>query len=128
MTRRQLGGLIVKEGHREWELKSPCQRIFFFRARLGVESELRLPAYTTATAAWNLSPVCDLYHSSGQHQIFNLLSGVRDQTHILTDISQVLNLLSHKCTFLRLSQTEFEPLSKLYNYLASVSMLVRWTQ
>ena len=36
-----------------------------------VEPELQLPAYTTATAMQNLSHVCDLYHSSGQHQILN---------------------------------------------------------
>ena len=28
--------------------------------RLGVESELQGPAYTTATAMWDLSQVCDL--------------------------------------------------------------------
>ena len=28
-------------------------------------------AYTTATATWNPSPICDLYHSSWQHQILN---------------------------------------------------------
>ena len=33
-------------------------------SRLGVESELQLPAYTIATAIKDLSCVCDLYHSS----------------------------------------------------------------
>ena len=33
--------------------------------RLGVESELQLPAYATATP--DLSHVCDLHHSSWQH-------------------------------------------------------------
>ena len=37
--------------------------------RLGVESELQLLAYTTATATWDPSHVCDLHHSSRQHQI-----------------------------------------------------------
>ena len=36
--------------------------------RLGVELELQLPAYTTATATatatWDLSHICNLYHSS----------------------------------------------------------------
>ena len=41
--------------------------------RLGVESELQLPAYTTATAILDLSRVCDLHHSSWQHQILNPL-------------------------------------------------------
>ena len=30
--------------------------------RLGVESELQLPAFTTATAMWAPSCICDLYH------------------------------------------------------------------
>ena len=34
--------------------------------RLGVELELQLLAYATATATWDLSCVCDLYHSSWQ--------------------------------------------------------------
>ena len=37
--------------------------------RLGGESELQLPAYTTAIATWGLSCICDLYHSSRQCQI-----------------------------------------------------------
>ena len=37
--------------------------------RLRVQSELLLLAYTTATATPDLSPVCDLYHSSWQLQI-----------------------------------------------------------
>ena len=31
--------------------------------RLGVKSELQLPATATATATWDLSCVCDLHHS-----------------------------------------------------------------
>jgi len=31
--------------------------------RVGVKLELQLPAYTTATAMQNLSPICDLRHS-----------------------------------------------------------------
>ena len=64
--------------------------------RLGVESELQLPAYTTATATQDLSRVCDLHHSSGQRQILNPLNKARDGIHVLVDISQVLNLLSYK--------------------------------
>ena len=48
--------------------------------RRAVESELQLPAYTTATATWDSSLVCALYHSSQQHtanQILNPLSGAR---------------------------------------------------
>ena len=57
--------------------------------RLGVESELLLPAYITATAKWDLSCVCDLHHSSWQYQILSLLSEASDQTCILMDTSQI---------------------------------------
>ena len=53
--------------------------------RLGVQLELQLSAYTTAIATPDPSHVCDLYHSSQQCQILNLLSGARDQTSILMD-------------------------------------------
>ena len=46
--------------------------------RLGIESELQLPTYTTATATQDPSCVCDLHHSSQQHWILNPLSKARD--------------------------------------------------
>ena len=46
--------------------------------RLGVERELYLSAYTTATAMSDLSHVCSLHHSSWQQQILNSLSEARD--------------------------------------------------
>ena len=57
--------------------------------RLGVESELQLLVYATATATQDLSRVCDLHHSSRQLGILNPLGEARDQTHILVDASQV---------------------------------------
>ena len=45
--------------------------------RLGVESELQLPIYTTATAMQDLGHIFDLHHSSWQHQILNPLSNAR---------------------------------------------------
>ena len=48
--------------------------------RLGVQSELQQPAYTTATATQNLSHVCDLHHSSRQHQILNRMREARGRT------------------------------------------------
>ena len=64
-------------------------RIFFFRflelylwhmevPRLGVELELQLPAYITATAMQHPNHICDLHHSSEQWQILNPLSEARD--------------------------------------------------
>ena len=47
-------------------------------SRLGVEWELQLLAYTIATATQNSSHICNLHHSSGQHQILNPLSKARD--------------------------------------------------
>ena len=46
--------------------------------RIGVESGLQLPAYTTATATWDPSLVCDVHHNSQQHWILNPLNEVRD--------------------------------------------------
>ena len=46
--------------------------------RLGVELELELQAYTTATAMRDLSHVCNSRHSSWQLGILNLLSEARD--------------------------------------------------
>ena len=57
--------------------------------RLGVKSELQLPAYTTATETQDPSGICDLHRSSQQCQILNPLSEIRGQTRILTDASQV---------------------------------------
>ena len=51
--------------------------------RLGVEWELQLPAYTTATATRDLSYVCDLHLSSWQRWILNPLSEASNRTHIL---------------------------------------------
>ena len=54
-------------------------------SRVGIELDLQLPVYTTATAMPDLSHVGDLYHSLQQHLILNPLNKARDHTHILTD-------------------------------------------
>ena len=59
-------------------------------SRLGVESELQLLAYTTATATWDPSCICNLHHSSRQCQIPGPPSKARDRTCILMDTSQIL--------------------------------------
>ena len=74
-----------------------CMSVFFFFflfmatpahmevPGLGVESQLQLPAYTTAVATPDLSCICDLHHSLWQCQILNAMSEARDQTHSLTE-------------------------------------------
>ena len=57
--------------------------------RLGVESELQLPAYTTATATGNPSRICNLHHSSRQHQIPEPLSKAWGRTQVLIDTSWI---------------------------------------
>ena len=63
---------------------------------LGVESELQLLAYTTATAMTDQSRVSNLGPTLRQYWILNPLSEARDRTGILMDTSQVLNPLSHR--------------------------------
>ena len=58
-------------------------------SRLGVELELQPPAYTTAAAMQDPRCICDLHHSTWQHQILNRLSEARDQPCVLMDASQI---------------------------------------
>ena len=53
--------------------------------RLGVESELQLPAYTTTTAMPDLSCICDLCCSLQQCQILKPLSKDRYRTCVLME-------------------------------------------
>ena len=73
-------------GPHPWHMEVP---------RLEVKSELQPLAYAIATATPDPSHLCELHHSLWQHQILNPLSEVRDWTHILMDVSWVLNLPSH---------------------------------
>ena len=70
--------------------------------RVGVESEMQLPAYATATALPALSCVCDLHHSSWQCQILNPLSVARDRSHNLMVPSQI-----RFCCAMMRTHTEF---------------------
>ena len=85
--------------------------------RLGVKSELELLAYTTAIATWDLSLVCNLYHSSWQYRILNPLSEARDQMHILMDTSWV-----HYCCAITGT-----PIISLYIYWPFVFLLLSFS-
>ena len=63
--------------------------------RLGVDLDLQLPPYTTATARPDLNRTCNLCWSLQQCQILNPLSEAMVWTHILMDTSQVCKLLRH---------------------------------
>ena len=53
--------------------------------RPGMESELQLPAYATATAMPYPSCNCDIWCSLWQLLLLNPLKEARDRSHILTD-------------------------------------------
>ena len=57
---------------------------------LGVESELQVLGYTTATATSDLSHTYILCGNLRQHQILNPLSEARDGTYVLTALCRVL--------------------------------------
>ena len=57
--------------------------------RLGVESEVQLPAYARAIAMQDPSHVCGLRHSLRQCQILNPLSKARDRTGNLVVTGQI---------------------------------------
>ena len=67
--------------------------------RLGVQSELQLPATATATATatamQDLSRICNLHHRSLQRWIPNPLSKARDPTHNLMVPSGIRQPLCH---------------------------------
>ena len=64
--------------------------------RLRVELDLKLPAYTTATATRDPNHVCNLHHSSRQCRILNPLSEARDRTYNL----MVLSWIRFYCTMM----------------------------
>ena len=80
-----LGASYAMDGQK-WKKNRQTKNIFFSFLRpplwhmeiprLRVESELQLPAYTTAGP--DLSSICDLDHSSWQHWILNPLIKARD--------------------------------------------------
>ena len=57
--------------------------------KLGVQSELQLLAYATATAMQDPRCICELCGTLQQCQILNLLSEARDRTHVLMVTSWV---------------------------------------
>ena len=67
-------------GPHPWHMEVP---------RLGVKSELQLPAYITATATRDPSDVYNLHHSSRRHQIPHPWREARDRTRVLMETSQI---------------------------------------
>ena len=57
--------------------------------RLGVQLELQLPVYTTATTTWDPSHICNPQHGSQQRRIPDPLREARDLTRILMDTSWI---------------------------------------
>ena len=93
-TRKQFHEIVVSHSSIRLPLYTPAPIILFFffcfsgphpqhRAfpRVGVRSELQLPACTTATATRDLSHIFNLHHSSWQRQMLNPLMEARDQTY-----------------------------------------------
>ena len=91
-----------------YELPGPLMCVFFVVVvflelhplhmkvpRLGVELEQQLLVYATDTAMRDPSQVYNQYYSSWQCWILNPVNEARDQTLILMDTSQIINLLSH---------------------------------
>ena len=58
-------------------------------SRLGVESELKPPAYARAIATQDPNRVCNLHHSSRHHWILNPLSKAKDRTCNLMVLSRI---------------------------------------
>ena len=60
------------------------------------ELELQLPAYTTVTATWDLSGICDLHQSSRQHRYLTHQSRPGIEPASSRILHQVPNLMNHK--------------------------------
>ena len=81
----------IQSGSKGWRTRSAVRAtpVAHGGSRLGVELDLQLLAYATATSTWDPSCVCDLHHSSRQHRILNPLSKARDQICILKDTNWI---------------------------------------
>ena len=88
-----------------------------------LELELQLLAYTTATATWDPSHICDLHCSSWQHRILNPLSKSRDQTRILMDTSWAL--VGYYC-WATVGTPEESFISQDWAFLISSALLWHW--
>ena len=104
--------------------------------RLGLELELHLPAYSTATAKQDPSLICSLHNSSQQCRILNSLSEARDRTHILVDTRDLL-LLSHNGNSRDRFYLIFTPYIKkwpmtswlpMLSFLGFLSNLLNWSE
>ena len=101
--------------------------------RLGVQSELQLPAYTTAPAMPDPRGVCDLDHSSWQPRILNPLSEARTRTWVLMDASQIHfrwavagtpDTLKKSIDFISLSLYSETPITGMFRFLTECFMFI----
>ena len=74
---------------------------------LGIQLELWLPAYTTATATQDPSCICELHHSSQPCEILNPLSKSSDWTRNIIVPSQILRKFWRWKVAMVLQQREF---------------------
>ena len=78
------------------------------------------PAYTTATAAQDLSCVCHLYHSSWQCRILNPLSRARDRTSNL----MVPNQICFHCTTMGTPPILYFLMSSIIVFITIITILI----
>lgn len=78
--------LLLKDGFFFSPLFFRAQFEAYWSFQAGGQTDLQL-LDAIATAMWDLSGICDLYHSSALCQILNSLIGAKDWTCILTDPS-----------------------------------------
>ena len=64
-------------------------------SRLGVQSELQVPAYATAIAMWEPNRIFNLHHSSQQRRIINPLTEQGKGSNPHPERHYVLNLLNY---------------------------------
>ena len=92
-------------------------------SQAGVKWELKLLAYTTATAMPSLSCVCDIHHRSQQFWILNPLREARDQTH-QSPMKYHFHKIKLKLDLFLQSCQQYYHLSEVKQYLNSFKLML----